>query len=434
MDTSSLVAIIILLLSGALLILITAAEAGITSLSRSRIHAGQSNGLAALLESYIDQRQQLLRVFSVASTTIIVIGTATLGYLLLVGTAITGGRFAIVALVSVLVVALVRQTTRSIVEQDPEVWGGRLARPIAAVRVVFTPLAWLMNAPIDFALRITGRHNGNASISLAEELEGLLGVTEGDDALAEERRMMRGVLELSGQTVRELMTPRTDLTAVSTEASLGDAVKVISESGFSRIPLYEDSLDRITGVVYAKDLLAYLRTGDIAPSLVDIARPPYFVPETKRANELLADLRRDQVHMVIAVDEYGGTAGVVTVEDLVEEIVGEIADEYDTEEVDVQSISEDEAIIDARLTIDELNELFGCEIDADDFDTVGGLIFTLLGRLAAPGDEVVAGEESDNGASRLLELRVLSILGRRIKKVRVRRAEPAAQDQPAEAV
>jgi putative hemolysin len=435
LDTSSLIAIAILLVAGALLVLIAAAEAGITSISRSRIRVGQANGLASLLETYVDQRQQLLRVFSVASTTMIVVGTATLGYLLLLDSDASGARLAIVAIVSLLVVALLRQTTRSVVQQNPEAWGVRLARPIALVRIVFTPLAWLMNAPIDLLLRVTGRAHGGVTMGIAEELEGLLGVTEGDGALAEERRMMRGVLEMSGQTVRELMTPRTDLTAVSTEASIGDAVKVIAESGFSRIPLYEESLDRITGVIYAKDLLAYLRTGDISPSLPEIARPPYFVPETKRANELLADLRRDQVHMVIAVDEYGGTAGVVTVEDLVEEIVGEIADEYDTEEVDVQSISEDEAIVDARLTIDELNQLFGSNIDSEDFDTVGGLIFTLLGRLASPGDEVRAGgEESEEEDDVALELRVLSILGRRIKKVRVRRAEPVEQPEPAEAV
>jgi CBS domain containing-hemolysin-like protein len=414
--------------------LIAAAEAGITSISRSRIRVAQSNGLASLLESYIDQRQQLLRVFSVASTTLIVIGTATLGFLLLTDSAVTGARFVVVAIVSLLVVALLRQTTRSIVQQNPEAWGVRLAGPIAVVRIVFAPLAWLMNAPIDLALRVTGRSNGNNTVSVAEELEGLLEVAEDevDGVLIEERRMMRGVLEMSGQTVRELMTPRTDLTAVSTEASIGDVVKVIAESGLSRIPLYEESLDRIVGVIYAKDLLAYLRSGDIAPSLREIARPPYFVPETKRANELLADLRRDQVHMVIAVDEYGGTAGVVTVEDLVEEIVGEIADEYDTEEVDVQSISKDEAIVDARLTIDELNELFSADIDSDDFDTVGGLIFTLLGRLAAPGDEVTAGDTAEGGNA--LELRVLSILGRRIKKVRVRRAQPVERAEPAEAV
>src|SRR5690606_22064286 len=161
--------------------------------------------------------------------------------------------------------------------------------------------------------------------------------------------------------------------------------------------------DRIIGVVYAKDLLAFFQSGDVRPELTQIPRPPYFVPETKRANELLADMRRDQVHMAIAVDEYGGTAGVVTVEDLLEEIVGEITDEYDVDEVDVQRISDDEAIVDARMTIDELNDLFDSEIHSDDFDTVGGLIFTLLGRLAVPGDEVRTSDNEDHDDDEALE-------------------------------
>ncbi len=243
-----------------------------------------------------------------------------------------------------------------------------------------------------------------------------------DDFLVEERRMMRGIIGMSEQTVREIMSPRMDLTAISNKASIGDVMKLVIESGFSRIPLYEDSIDRVTGVVYAKDLLAYLQEGDMQPDLREVARPPSFVPETKRANELLADMRRDQVHMAIAVDEYGGTAGVVTVEDLLEEIVGEIADEYDTDEVEVQRLSDHQAIVDARLPLDELNELFGTEIDGEDFDTVGGLIFSLLGRLASPGDEV---ESAEHG----LRLRVLSILGRRIKKVRVTHTAPAEQSE-----
>lgn len=240
---------------------------------------------------------------------------------------------------------------------------------------------------------------------------------DGDHDLTEERRMMRGILAMSEQTVREVLSPRIDLAALSTEASIGDAMKVINETGFSRIPLYEESVDHIVGVVYAKDLLAYPRSDDVRPSLREIARPPYFVPETKRVDELLSDMRRDQVHMAIAVDEYGGTAGVVTVEDLLEEIVGEISDEYDVEDVDVQRLSDDEVIVDARLSIDDLNDLFGTEIGNEDFDTVGGLILSLLGRLAVPGDEAVSEDHR-------LTLRVLSILGRRIKKVRVTRAEP----------
>jgi CBS domain containing-hemolysin-like protein len=237
--------------------------------------------------------------------------------------------------------------------------------------------------------------------------------------------MMRGILDMSDQTVREVMSPRMDIRAVSTEASVGDVLKVATEFGVSRIPLYEESIDHIIGVVYAKDLLAYFLTGDIQPSLVDIARPPYFVPETKRAAELLADLRRDQVHLAIAVDEYGGTAGVVTVEDLLEEIVGEITDEHDFGEVDVQRVSDDEVIVDARFALDDLSDLFGIEIEGEDFDTVGGLVFALLGRLAVPGDQVVDGEHG-------LRLRVISILGRRIKEVSVARLsdvpEPASAD------
>jgi magnesium and cobalt transporter len=214
-------------------------------------------------------------------------------------------------------------------------------------------------------------------------------------------------------------------------------MRLVSKSGKSRIPLYDGSLDRIVGVIYAKDLLAYVQNGNITPNLEDIARPPYVVPETKRANELLADLRRDQVHMAIAVDEYGGTAGVITVEDLVEEIVGAIEDEYDIAAVDVQRVSDNEAIVDGSLTIDELNEIFQTELHSDDFDTIGGLIVTELGRLAMPGDEVVvpAPEELEEGRI-AVRLRVLSILGRRIKKVNVQRYEPAEvpNESAAEAV
>lgn len=243
--------------------------------------------------------------------------------------------------------------------------------------------------------------------------------------------MIRGVLEMSDQTVRELMTPRTDVTAVSTEASFGDVMRLVSRSGYSRIPLYEESLDRIVGVVYAKDLLAYIENGRVTPNLTDIARPPYIVPETKRANELLADMRRQHVHMAVAVDEYGGTAGVITVEDLVEEIVGAIEDEYDTAAVDVTRLSEDEAVVDGGLTLDELNEIFETQVHSEDFDTVGGLIVTELGRLAVPGDEVIvpSPEALDEGET-AVRLRVVSILGRRIKKVNVQRYVPSAASSP----
>ncbi|MCC6904182.1 MAG: HlyC/CorC family transporter, partial [Polyangiaceae bacterium] len=299
---------------------------------------------------------------------------------------------------------------------DPDATGVRLARPILAIQTVCAPLAWAGSTPAAAVARVVGRDPDASEANPADELLSVLERTDAESgrALTEERRMMRGILAMSEQTVREVMTPRPDIVALAHEATTGDVMRVINETGFSRVPIYEESMDHIVGVVYAKDLLAYLRAGRLNQSLREIARPPYFVPETKHVDELLADMRRDKVHMAVAVDEYGGTAGVVTVEDLLEEIVGEIADEYDVEDVDVQQLSDDEAIVDARLPIDDLNELFGTEIDSEDFDTVGGLILSLLGRLAAPGDEVTSDEYQ-------LQLRVLSILGRRIKKVRVTR-------------
>ena len=431
MDSSLIIVVATLFATTILLVLIAAAEAGVMALSRGRIRAEHPNGLGGLLLSYIRQRQRILRTLSVATTAVIVICTGTLSFALLQGSEVTIQATVAAAAASFLFVAFVRQTTRSIVLLNPERWGLRLSLPIRVLQIVFTPLAWLTNAPINLLLRLVGRSDALIEADPTEELVGLLEVTEAGEepALIEQRRMMRGVIDMTQQTVRELMTPRTDLVGVTIDASMGDVMKVISESGYSRIPLYDDSLDTIVGVVYAKDLLAYLRTGDITPKLQDICRPAYFVPETKRADELLADLRRDQVHLAIAVDEYGGTAGVVTVEDLLEEIVGEISDEYDVDEVEVERLADDEAIVDARMTIDELNELFGTSIESDDFDTVGGLIFTLLGRLASPGDEVSTlpddGAEGEQG----LQIRVLSVLGRRIKKVRVklhsRTAEPA---------
>jgi len=290
---------------------------------------------------------------------------------------------------------------------------------------VLTPLAWLLGAPARGLLRAFGRSGELREDDPARELLAVLEAPSDpavQESLSEERRMMRGILEMSEQTVREVMSPRIDIVAVSTDASIGDVMKIIIDSGFSRIPLYEETVDRIVGVLYAKDLLAYLQTGAARPSLQDIARPPYFVPETKRADQLLADLRRDQTHMAIVVDEYGGTAGLVTVEDVLEEIVGEIVDEYDTEAVEIERVSEHEAIVDARLPIDDLNELFSTAIQNEDFDTVGGLVFSLLGRLATPGDRV---ESPESG----LTLQVLSVAGRRIRRVRI--TQSAAMDEAA---
>ena len=187
-------------------------------------------------------------------------------------------------------------------------------------------------------------------------------------------------------------------------------MSLIIERGFSRIPLYEKNADAIVGIVYAKDLFRYLADSALPPRLQDVARPAFFVPESKPVDDLLTDMRKRRVHMAIVVDEYGGTAGLVTIEDMLEEIVGEIEDEYDSVEENILRVSENEAIVDGRVSIDELNELFHTTVEPGDFDTIGGCVFHRLGRVPTVGDEV----ETDG-----LKLNVLSLDGHRIKRVRI---------------
>ncbi|RLT26290.1 MAG: HlyC/CorC family transporter [Chloroflexi bacterium] len=419
MDTTLSIALIVLVVSAALLIVISAAEAAIGSISRGRLHAPTAGqGLNDLLDSYIRQRQTILRSLTVGGSIVMI--SLTVSLVIVFTITMKPGLFAevVAGATALFLSTALRQTARTFALVNPAATGVRLAMPITVLQWLFGPIGWGVAAPARAVVRMLGRDPDAAEANPAGELLAVLERTESDNednSLTEERRMMRGILAMSEQTVREILSPRPDVAAVPVDASFADVTKLIAETGFSRIPVFEESLDHVVGVIYAKDLLRYLH-GDVRnePTLTSIARPPYFVPESKRADDLLADMRRNKVHMAIAVDEYGGTAGVVTVEDLLEEIVGEIADEYDVEDLEVQHMSADEAIVDAGLPIDDLNELFGTEIDSEDFDTVGGLVLALLGRIAGPGDEV---ESEDHRIS----LRVLSVLGRRIKRVRVRR-------------
>ena len=427
MDTRPLIPLVVLVSSAALLVLLTAAEAASIQLARRRVTHDANAVLSGILRDYVGHRQGLLRALRSGVTLLTVAATAAA---ISLGTGSFSLRQVMAALAVFGGIGMLRAAARRTARADAESAARRLDASMRILQALLTPIAILVALPVIVVTRALGWRSPTEEIDPGEELIGLLEATdEEDDAMLEERQMMRAALELSNHSARELMTPRTDVTALSVTASFNDAMRLAASSGYSRIPLYEDTLDVVIGVVYAKDLLAYVSNGNIAPRLVDVARPPYLVPETRRADELLTELRRARVHLAIVVDEYGGTAGVITVEDLIEEIVGEITDEYDTPVTEVEQISPAEAIVDASLTIDELNHLFASEIIADDFDTVGGLIVTSLGRLAVPGDEVVAraidpaGDEDDVPH---LEFRVLTILGRRIKRVRVLRRPPGA--------
>ncbi|MBZ0309006.1 MAG: hemolysin family protein [Anaerolineae bacterium] len=286
-----------------------------------------------------------------------------------------------------------------------------------AMSILYYPLY-----PLVAALQVL---NGRVSLAMGihpiakiteEEIKTL--VDEGsEDGLIEddEKAMIYSVFKFGDTLAREVMVPRIDMVAVDLKTRLKDALDTIIKAGHSRIPVYENTIDNIKGLLYAKDLLNVWQKGEETGDLASLLRAPYFVPESKKAADLLAEFQTRKVHLAIVIDEYGGTAGLVTLEDLIEEIVGEIRDEYDLlEEEEYQKISDTEYICDAGLDLDDLNELMDAELPTDESDTLGGFIFTALGKVPEVGDKVLA-----EG----IEMEVLTLNGRRIQKVRVIKIE-----------
>ena len=290
---------------------------------------------------------------------------------------------------------------------------GRLFAPLVAFLTLVTRwVSRLFRADVTADERISSEE-----LRLIIEQGGEQGILE-----AEEEQMIHAVIELGEQRVH-VMIPRTDMVTLSGEATFEEATGLIVREGHSRIPVYEDSIDEIVGILYAKDLLPFLvQANSDRPVLRTLLRTPVFVPESMTVDDLLHELQRRKVHLAIVLDEYGGTAGLVTIEDLIEEIVGEIQDEYDEEEPMIVRLSDDEARVDGRAAVDDLQELFdttfGLE-DEDEYDTVGGLIYHRIGGVPKPGDEVrVDG----------LLLTVESTDGRRVGKVLVVRESSANGD------
>src|ERR1035437_10282400 len=228
---------------------------------------------------------------------------------------------------------------------------------------------------------------GTQELKLIVEQGGEEGVLE-----AEEEQMISAVIELGQRRVHEVMVPRTDIQALQATATLDEVIDTIVSEGHSRFPVYGKSIDEVVGILYTKDLLPLLKGDDHRLDLRKMLRPPLFVPESMSIDDLLHMLQRRKVHIAIVLDEYGGTAGMVTIEDLIEEIVGEIQDEYDVEEPMTERLSEHVARVDGRASVDDLADLFGMELgdleDSDEYDTVGGLIYHRIGGVPKPGDEV----------------------------------------------
>ena len=275
------------------------------------------------------------------------------------------------------------------------------------------PLRWLSPAPED---------GEKSTVVTEEELKNLLDAGQQEGVLESgERRMIYSIFDLGDTLVREVMVPRIDVLALDAHTSLLAAVDALLESGYSRVPVYEGSIDNIIGLLYAKDLLSAWRSGAVEQSLKDLLRPAYFVPEAKTVDALLAEMQAQRVHMAVVVDEYGGVAGLVTLEDIVEEIVGEIRDEYDQqEEAFYQQVAEREYLVSGRMDLDDFNDLLHTSLPSEEADTLGGFIYSRIGRVPVGGETLRLGD---------LELTVEQVSKRRIRKVRARKVRSEAGEK-----
>jgi putative hemolysin len=302
-----------------------------------------------------------------------------------------------------------------------------VSAPVRGFFVVANPLIWFLQRSSELIMRALGLESPGAEReALSEaELRMLLGrATEHGEIEQEEQEMLYKVFDFADKEVADVMVPRPEVVALSIDLPPEECLAAVIESPYTRYPVYRETLDNIVGILHVRNLFSALNDqGFASVEIEELIRPAYIVPETKDLAALLADFRRANFHMAVVVDEYGTMAGIVTLEDLLEEIVGEIEDEFDLPDESVEHVDEKTVRIDGTFPIDDFNEKFGVELPIEDYHTVAGFVFGLLGRAAATGDEV----EHDG-----VRFRVLEVEGSRIEKLEVQFVEPPPVEEPEE--
>ncbi len=294
-----------------------------------------------------------------------------------------------------------------------------LTAPLVSAITGFLPIRLLARGLIGLTnMIVPGKGLKEGPYVSEQEILALADVAVEEDVIErEERQLIHSIIEFGDTVVREVMIPRPDMVAIESRATVTDAMEVVMAAGYSRIPVYDQGIDDILGLLYAKDLMRAVRDKKSEEQVRELVREANFVPETKRVAELLPEMQKQKSHMAIVVDEHGGTAGLVTLEDLIEELVGEIVDEYDVEEPPIEPLPGGDVRVNARMPIDELNELLDAEFPEGDYDTVGGLVYFLLGHVPSEGETV------DYDGRRL---RAERVQGRRIGRVRISKLEPVS--------
>lgn len=322
-------------------------------------------------------------------------------------------------IMTILILIIGEITPKSFAAQNPVKVAVKVARPLELLATIFKPILFILTRITNGIIKILGGEIlTNTPFVTEEEIRSLVDVGEEEGTIRhQEKEMIEGVFEINDIDVTEVMVPRIDIIATAEDSKLREALDLIITYGHSRIPVYRETIDNIVGILYAKDILPFASLRDERfdeKSISELMRPAYYIPETKKVNQLLRELQQQKVHMAIVLDEYGGTEGLVTIEDILEEIVGDILDEYDNEIELIEKIDENMFLVRADVSLEEINEIFQTDLPEEEFDSLGGFVFSTLGRVPVKGDIVTY---------KNLEMTVKELDNRRIVSIEVRKVE-----------
>lgn len=426
MEPDSWIALLAAVLCLALIANDSAVETALTHISGIRLRQLIERGVPraqAINDMLADPQRFSNVILFVNVISLIVLGSLAL---------FAAGRFAewwwrvIAVLVATLMVLIFGVAVpKALAVRNPERTALALYGPINIMRRVVGPLvavAGFVAGP--FVRLLGGRSSPAGRFVTEEELRMLVNVGEEEGVIQqEEEELIHSIFEFGDTVVREVMAPRPYIVAVEDDCRVSDAADIALQSGHTRIPVYHETIDRVLGVATVQDMLRALRTDQFDQSVTTVMRPVHYVPETKKVDELLRELQKTRMHLAIVIDEYGGTAGLVTIEDLLEEIVGEIRDEYDVEPQMINVMSDTEVHVDARVPLDDINEVLGVRWEAEDSDTVGGFVYEQMGRVPDPGDTLQRGNHT---------ITVLNTEGARIKQLSIVRQAPEETENAAQ--
>ena len=401
--------------------LLAAAETSITRMGRIHAYHLDEEGRrgAKQLVKIAENPAQYLNVVLLL-TLLVQLGGTTLSTVVAVRHLHNVGEIVATAAMTILLFVFAEVSPKTFAVQHTDRVGLRLAPLIVAVTLAIGPFARFLIRMANVVM--PGRGLPQGPFVTEDEIKAMAEVASEEAVIEEgEKELIHSIFEFGDTLVREVMVPRPDVIAAPVDAPLRTVLDLMLRHGYSRIPRYRGELDEIEGFVYAKDLLRHLHAGKTNVPLDKLMREPYFVPETKKVAEMLREMQQRRVHIAVVLDEYGSTAGVVTIEDLLEELVGEIIDEYDREEAQMEPVDDHTYRVNGRLPIDDVNELLDVELPHDEWDTVAGLMYSLLGAVPTQGETV----NYDN-----LSFTAEKVQGRRISKVLISRRDLEQEPQP----